>query len=355
MTILFFSRLFYPHGGGVETHVREIGKRLVKMGHKVTVVTETPLPSAAHNTSYHSNSESAKMTGEIDGVRIVRVNGGKEGFWKKFRIWFWLFKHRSLIASADIVHAHDVFFWYLPFRFLYTNKPVYTTFHGYETKFPPAKKAVLIRMISEKLSFGNICVGGFISKWYGTSPTYTTYGGTVVLSSKYYVLREKKDSKLKILFIGRLEEDIGIGLYLQAIRKLKEKKDIEVTFLGEGSFKKEASKYGEVIANYSNDTNYYSELLQKVDVVFASSYLSILSAMSAKKPVIAVYTNKLKKDYLVMTPFAEFIAVVDSADKIMNEVENLGEKHTKADQAYNWVKEQTWEKVVEMYLRLWKI
>ena len=40
MKIVFLCRLFYPHIGGVETHVLEVGKRLIKKGHRVTIVTE---------------------------------------------------------------------------------------------------------------------------------------------------------------------------------------------------------------------------------------------------------------------------------------------------------------------------
>lgn len=352
MKILFFSRLFYPHGGGVETHVHEIGKRLVQRGHSVTVVTELP---ESYNTNYHLNHSSAKMAGEIDGIKIVRFDGGKEGFLKKFRVWLWLISNRGLIASADIVHAHDVFFWYLPFRFLYPNKSIYTTFHGYETKFPPSKKAILWRKLSEKLSEGNICVGDYIRKWYGTVPTYTTYGGTVVLGSKYQVIREKKDLKLKIIFIGRLEEDIGIGLYLQAILKLKEKREVNITFLGDGSYKKEAEKLGRVTILPFENRDKYERLLSGTDVVFASSYLSILSAMAFKKPIIAVYTNPLKKDYLTMSPFSKFISIVDSADKIVDQVKKIDKTHAKVEQAYFWVKTQTWDNLVKIYLKLWKL
>ena len=40
MTILFFCQTFYPHIGGVEKHVLEVSKLLVKKGHLVTVLTE---------------------------------------------------------------------------------------------------------------------------------------------------------------------------------------------------------------------------------------------------------------------------------------------------------------------------
>ena len=39
MTILMLSKYFYPHIGGVETHVEKVSRELIKLGHKVTVVT----------------------------------------------------------------------------------------------------------------------------------------------------------------------------------------------------------------------------------------------------------------------------------------------------------------------------
>ena len=101
MTILFFARRFYPDVGGVEKHVLEIGKRLVKDGHNVIVVTE-----------------SQGKEKEIKGIRIFRIKT-PENWFKKFYIWKWLWKNRSLIEKSDVVHAHDVYYWYFPFRFLF--------------------------------------------------------------------------------------------------------------------------------------------------------------------------------------------------------------------------------------------
>src|SRR5207237_10432020 len=85
-----------------------------------------------------------------------------------------MWRFRSLIQEADVVHCHDVFFWYLPFRFLYPQNSVYTTFHGYES-YPIRKGAIWMRIISEKLSWGNICFGDFITKWYVTEPTVVSF------------------------------------------------------------------------------------------------------------------------------------------------------------------------------------
>ncbi len=379
MKILFLIRLFWPHGGGVERHVLEVGKRLVEKGHKVTVVTEeVPISKSppsrspfghlggAESTKYQTKAQSAKSVGSVFGIDIVRHNFGREDWFKKFRIWVWLWQNRYLIQQADVVHAHDVFFWYLPFRFLYSRKPVYTTFHGYETKFPPAKKAIFVRKLSEKLSFGNICVGDFIEKWYGTKPTYVTYGGVDVhlgramASQAQPVTIRGAGKKLNIVFIGRLEEDIGIQIYLRVLDELK-KRDIpfEITFLGDGNYKHEASKYGEVTTRHYNDTYHYSELLGNASIIFASSYLSILSVMAQKRLVVAVYDNPLKEDYLEMAPFAKWIVVGNSPQKLAEKITYFQKHNSEKDKltsaGFNWVKEQTWNKVTDLYFSLWNI
>lgn len=163
MTIVFFTSRFYPEVGGVEKHALEVSKELIKRGHNIIVVSE--------------NHGGLKDRENYGGIEIYRIKINTSERLKKFVIWKWLFENRKLIEKADIVHCLDVFYWFLPFRFFYPKKPVFTTFCGYETQFPPSKKAIFIRKISEKLSWGNICVGDFIKKWYGTKPDFVTYGG----------------------------------------------------------------------------------------------------------------------------------------------------------------------------------
>src|SRR3989344_3537616 len=104
MKILFLTRRFYPDVGGVEKHVLKISELLIKKGHKVTVITESQ----------------GKENG-LRGIRIFRIKS-RNGWFKKFDIWLWLWRNRELIRNADIVHAHDVYYWYFPFRFIYPSK-----------------------------------------------------------------------------------------------------------------------------------------------------------------------------------------------------------------------------------------
>jgi glycosyltransferase involved in cell wall biosynthesis len=354
MRILFLARRFYPEVGGVEKHVLEIGKRLVKKGHKVVVITENS--QKTHSDGKQSNPTSARMVGKVEGIEIYRINAGNNNWFKKFRIWRQLWKLRNTMSDCDVIHCHDVFFWYLPFRFLFPFKKVYTTFHGYEGNLIPGQKAILMHKLSEKLSFGNICVGDFLAKWYGTKPTFITYGAVdkslIEQGSKF--LKVTRDA----MFLGRLEEETGIMEYLEALKILKDRKiSLELDVFGDGVQMDEAKKY---VKEYELKVNFKGFVANAVDYikdykyVFVSRYLGILEAMALQKPVFAQYNNEIKKDYLQMAPFAKYISIAGDSGVISRAVSSyIGKKNLEVGRAYLWVKNETWEKMVNLYLRLW--
>lgn len=347
MTILFLSRLFYPHIGGVEKHVMEISRLLVKKGHQVSVVTEE-LP--IEDIPVYLQLKKLPEHEIVNSIEIYRIPVGKNEWFKKFQIWIWLFKNINLIKMADIVHAHDVFFWYLPFRFLFPFKKVFTTFHGYES-YPLKPKDILVHKLSEKLSNGNICIGDFIQKWYGTKPTLVSYGG----------VNEMKNEKLKIkneksaVSVGRLDEQTGFLTYLEAVKKIREKfPDFKFTVFGDGKLRSKMSKDIDFKGFVENP----EKELPKFNFIFTSRYLSILEAMAARRLVVAVYDNPLKEDYLKMSPFVKYIIIANSADEIAKNVfyfSNNPQKEKKLiDEAFEWTKEQSWGNLSNIYIRLWR-
>jgi len=369
MRVLFLTRSFYPHVGGVETHIREVGKRLVTLGHEVIIITE--------ERSSNSEDQGAKKAGNLDSLKIYRIPIAVSEKQKKYTIWRWLWQHKSLLEEADVIHCHDVFYWYLPFRFRYPFKKVYTTFHGYETVFPPRKEAIRMRKISEKLSHGNICVGDFIKKWYGTVPTYTTYGGVSTnedysssdrpMDENREVLRQAQDtfssrlrsnnklpSKFHVLFIGRIEEDTGVAEYVKFLELLQRNK-INFSFIaiGEGSLKSSFKSFGETVGFVGNPSQY----IERSDIVFASSYLSMLEALVHKKLVIAFYANPLKRDYLLMSPFADYIIAEMNPEEAFKKLKyftlNPNRLKKMITDGSHWAEEQTWDQVTELYLKLW--
>ncbi len=347
MNIVFLSRRFYPHIGGVEKHILEISKILTKKGHKVTIITE--------GSDHMTEKDATNSQDEMSYLKIVRIEVGDNDWFKKFRIWIALFKHRNILKNADIIHCHDVFFWYLPFRLILPFKKVYTTFHGHETKYPPERKAILIRKMCEFLSSGSICIGDYIKKWYYAKPNYVVYGGVEKIKNQNSKIYETIN-KLKIILMGRLDSDIGAKTYLESLEILKKDKvKFDLQVFGEGNWAKELKEYGKV----NNFTENPNSVIEPADIVFASSYLIMLQALAAKKIIIAVYENNLKEDYLRMSPFVDYIYICKSSDEVSTVISSVVKDPWKSavmiDNGYKWAREQTWEKVTSIYFKLWKI
>jgi glycosyltransferase involved in cell wall biosynthesis len=340
MKIVFFARRFYPLIGGVEKHVLELSRNLTKKGHQVIVITE--------NTPKFPQFEKLENT----KIEIIRISTGHDNWFKKIRIWKSLWEKRTIISSADIIHCHDVFFWYLPFRFLFPNKKVFITFHGYES-YPISKKAVMVRKASELLSTGNICIGDFIKKWYGTKPTYISYGAVDVDLNK-----QKLKSKIKnesAVFVGRLDEQTGILTYVDAVSLIKKKyPKFIMTAVGDGAYKKRIAK-GITVTGFKKNPEVF---LTNAHFAFVSRYLAILEALVIKKLVFAVYDNPVKEDYLKMAPFAKYIIVAGSAkelyQKILYYLNHPQEEKKLIDKGFQWGKQQSWENMTNLYLNLWK-
>lgn len=349
MRIVFLSSYFWPKIGGVETHTYEIAIRLVRMGHIVDVIAED------HSVVDFKNNRSITRTTKHKGVTIHYFSAGPYDFLKKFRIWKAIFEFSQLFQDADVIHCHDVFIWYAPFRLLYPFKKVFTTFHGYEGICPPSRKAIILRRLSRYLSTKTINIGHFIEKWYGTKADIVLYGGIdkVLPITNVHQKKQLEKNSPTILLVGRLDADIGITTYLNAFRNIK-----ECTFdvCGDGPLRPEVEKLGIVHGFVSNLDAYIS----KADIVCASSYLTILKALSFGKRVIAVYENSLKKDYLTLAPFSMWITIVGSSAEITREIQDYKktQKNFSRDEAnklQHYLSRTTWDNVVKQYLTLWKV
>lgn len=333
MKILFLANYYFPHVGGVEKHVEKLSQRLKKKGNSVFIVTQKV-------------SDKDKFVENRDEATVYRFNPINIKFLGLIFIWIWFFRNRELIKNADIVHAHDVGIWYWPFRLIYRGKPFYMTFHGYE-EYPVSLKSKMIRKVSEVFSKGNICIGKFMEKWYGTKPTIISYGA---VDRQRYKPSNSKNCRFDALFMSRLDEQTGILTYIDAIKGIK---DFKLLVLGDGVYRKYAEKYSEV-RGFVKDTSGY---LQEARFSFSSRYLALLESFASKKLVFAVYDTQIKKDYLVMTSFKEWIVIEKSPDRLKEKIKYYQKNPDKAEkmvnEAYEWVKDKTWEKMAENYLELW--
>lgn len=350
MSILFLTRSYHPNVGGVEKHIEKVSEVLVKKGYEVTIISEMP------DSNYYQSSQAIANLAEKGNPKIYYIKVGRNDWFKKFRIWKELFFRIRLIRKAEIVHAHDVYFWYLPFRFLFPLKKNFVTFHGYEGNKTPNSRRKFMHKISEILSNGNICIGKFLEKWYGTKADLVSYGAV-----DKELLTEKSRSVIKVnkgVYIGRLEYEAGILEYLKAIKILKDKGiQLSVDVFGNGSLEKAAKEYvntKDLSVNFKGFIKNVDEHLSNYRFAFVSRYLGIIEALAFGLPVIAHYNNSIKRDYLELTPFARYIKIAGSKEEIASGLEDILRGGNKKNiSVYKWIKRNTWEDMALLYIKLW--
>lgn len=344
MTILFLSRLFYPHIGGVEKHVEKVSEELIKLGHHITIVTE----------QFDQKLKQEEIHKDIKIYRIPVANVSEKQ--KKWRIWRWLWQHRHLIKSADLIHAHDVAYWFFPLKAVFPTKPFFITYHGYEGVNPPSLLAIIQRKTGELISNGTINVGDFMQKWYHVKPTFVTYG-----ANDPPKVNSASPPEPKAVYLGRLSQDTGILIYLKAINLIKNKGiTLPLEVYGSGSQEHQAkafTKLHHLPVTFHGVIPNASAKLSSFKFAFVSRYLSIIEAMQAKSLVFAVYNNQIKKDYLACHPQTHSMFISHNAQTLANQIQNALKKPDKFNQsiesAYTWARKQTWKKLTLEYQNLW--
>lgn len=253
MKILFISRTTSPHVGGVERHIEKISELLTKSGHDIKTISE-------------------------DNIKYPHLK-----FLGLLYIWVWIFRNRNLITQSDIIHVHDVFIWYLPFKFFYKYKKFFVTIHGLEWATPLKKFSLLQKRMAVLLSNGSIGVGKFLEKYIGVKFNKIIYGGVSNI--------RKFDTKVRnsALYVGRLEKDTGL---LEFLRYLKSHPNLKVDFVGDGTLRKQCEKYGKVYG-FCDPTPFY----RKAETVVPSGYLTYLEAKSYRAKIMTFYSTQLKKEY----------------------------------------------------------
>lgn len=287
MKIICITHRAYPKFGGVENHVYKISKALEINGYKVKVVSEV-------------------------NIRFPHIK-----FIGLIYIWTWLCKNRKLVNHYDIVHCHDVFIWYLPFRFLYPNKKVVTTFHGFEWDNPFRKISLFQKRLAFKLSKRSVGIGHFLEKHLNVKFDIVSYGAANIHNYK-----NQKDGN-RIVYVGRLEENTGL---LKFLKWLDNNPGFKVDFCGDGNLRSECEKYGEV-HGFTDPNPFY----KTCKTVVPGGYLAALEALNSGCDIKLFWNNKLKEDYWKMSPFYKL----------------------KGDKLKKWARAQTWEKLANEYINLY--
>lgn len=338
MKIVHISPSFWPQGGGVETHVAEVAREQLRNGDEVAVITQTHDGIAYLPLSLDALTKKAKVT-----------HRQRYPLLSKSMTWRAIWSQRQHLASADLIIIHDVFWWVWPVWPEIHNQ-VITTFHGWEGEYPIRWQSKLQRYINARFSKATLHVGGWIQKYYWDTPDQVIYGGCRVSIQKN--VSPPKD--LHAVFIGRLEPENDIQLYLQLVKKLRDAyPDFSVTWVGSGSLAAECDQLGEVVGWVSDVTPYILES----QFVFASSYLSMLQAQALGRVVVGLASHQLKYDYLTTFPNANAMIIAKESNLAYQQISsvlNTKKKYVEmSKKARMQAEKMTWSAVAKIYQKLY--
>lgn len=236
MKVIEVCSLYFPHVGGISTHVRHLSEGLSKKGVEVVVYTTEP----------------ASLISTQDIIRGVRVKRFPSLAYKNsYFISPSLFQALQR-AHADIIHAHGFHdFSALTAALAKRNNRVSVVatlyYHGSAHTFGrnilfyPYRKVFGKYVLSKSDLL--ICVSEYekrlIESHLGPKTRTVIIPVCCGLDARYLDTRRWKDSATKkILYAGRLEEYKGIQYLTEAFGKMNREIDAKLWIIGEGPYEK---------------------------------------------------------------------------------------------------------------------
>lgn len=217
MNILMVSINFYPSIGGIEIVTENLAKEFIKMGHQVTVITNTP----------EDKSRTFPFT-------VLRNPSKKETF--------------KAYKECD-VYVHQAISLKYVWPLFLLRKPFFIVYH--QVGWEPGIKGRIKKMFSYFAH--NICVSETTAKGYGLKKydvIYNAYNDNVFKQVNFC---ERKN----IAFVGRLNRDKGAYLLIEAFNDFKERthSDYELNLIGDSEERKDIEEFAKG-TKYSNDIHF---------------------------------------------------------------------------------------------------
>jgi len=305
-----------PHVGGIEYHVKNISKNLIKRGHKISILTSYP-KKLLHDDLYSD--------ADVFRIKMIYPFGriypslNSEGFSANIRT---AIKQIVTEKKIDIIHAHGHHF-YLTLRAIELGRelriPSILTLHGLYALNPNDRIAQVEEEIFNRTIFrreltkATAIIGltptivNYARKYYPTTQKYFTIPNGVNSN----IFNENKKNRLKyrqklniskekivILYVGRFESIKGVLELAEAAKLFVQKNnDALFLFVGGGTLTMQLAKALKPIKGNSTIIDWISseqihELYIASDIFVLPSKsealpLTILEAMAAQLYIVA--------------------------------------------------------------------
>lgn len=318
MRILMTAARCYPHLGGVEKHVESVRRELLEMGIRVQ--------------TFETGEGLRALRSVLRLARVLR----REKF--------------------DVVHAHDfmpLIATLLAKILAFQGWRVFVTIHGYEA-FPLKRLHVWAHRFAHAVSIRVVAVGAYIDRWYGTRSHVVTHGGTDaagLVASPFVPC---------VTFVGRLARDtnaLEVARAFVAASKAHRTARFKIYGFGELELPVKDICAGSRV-EFCGETRNVAEVLEDANLVVANSYLAILEAFSMGRPVIAFYSNPLKRDYLAeIAEASKALIITDSVAElsrlICDVLEDRDRHEVMAERGRCYADRFLWRYTARDYVNLW--
>jgi len=344
--ILFFVYRFWPEVGGVEKYIQLLSAALCEMGHEVRILTPAHRPGLPARETH-------------DGLEIHRF----PGYRSPARAWLRLMRLRRLFRWATVIHVsntHVLEYFYRMVAWTLPDRPVFLTRHGMSYLYPvPASERARARRSLEWVD-GVAHDGCFIEKRLGVRPDIVPDQGLWPEANDLPVIAEPPPESA--VFVGRLEADSGIQMYVDAIACLRDQHRRTVTLhvYGGGSLEEHLRRRVErqdlpvVFHGWQPGAQ---DRITDGCFAFVAGRMAMQEAMARRRLVVAACVDPLKRDYVCGEPFSPHVVAGADAKSIALQVAYYATHETKRRQrveaAYAYARRLSWKKTAAAYLELW--
>lgn len=347
MKIVFFVHRYWPSVGGVEKYVEQLSLSLSSMGHSVRVVAGA--------------TQDGQPEHELrDGIEIFRF----PAYRSPIRCRWWFVRHQHLFGDADVIsvsNTHMLEYFTRMIGPVVSRRKLFLIRHGMACIYPVPESHLKRARRSSKGVAGVAHDGAFIEKWLGVSPDICPDQGLSPPADELELIQEPEPTSA--VYVGRLEPDTGIGMYIDAVHQLvtKHNRPFHLDVYGDGSLRDSLSTHVEALdipVTFHGRVPHAQERFSDACFAFVDGRMAIQEAMARRRLVCAGYTDPLKRDYVCGESYSPYLLAMDSAAGIAQVVEDMASHPLKRqmyiDRAYEYTRSLRWDNTANSFLRMWE-